>query len=108
MVSLKSWRILKMIHRSKKFTFTDTEYPVIQYYGESCLNLPLGIREEIRNDVKKYIGKKCTTLNGYEGIIIGFEDNSYYRDYYYIIFVPETKEIVYALANNAGFIETIK
>lgn len=97
-----------MIHRSKKFTFTDTEYPVIQYYGESCLNLPLGIREEIRNDVKKYIGKKCTTLNGYEGIIIGFEDNSYYRDYYYIVFVPETKEIVYALANNAGFIETIK
>lgn len=97
-----------MIYRLKEFTFTDIEYPVIQYYGESCLNLPYGIREEFREDVKKYIGKECTTLEGYRGIIIGFEDNSYYRDYYYIVFVPETKEIVYALANNSQFTETIK
>lgn len=97
-----------MIYKSKEFTCTDIEYPVIQYYGESCLNLTRGIREEIRNDIKKYLGKECTTLEGFEGIIIGLEDNSYLKEYYYIVYVPELKRVVYALANSAEFTKTIK
>lgn len=101
-----------MMHISKDSVYTSAGdyimYPVRQYYGESCLNLPYGIREEFREDAKRYIGKECTVDKGYKGVIIGFEDNSYYKDYYYIVFVPETQKIVYALANSAGFTATIK
>lgn len=97
-----------MIYKSKEFTYSDIEYPVIQYYGESCLNLTNEIREEIRDNIKKYLGKECITLEGFKGVIIGLEDNSYLKDYYYIVYVPELDRLMYVLANNPNFTETIK
>lgn len=56
----------------------------------------------------QYLGKECTTKKGKQGIIVGFEDNHAFDDYYYIIYDIEDRITVYELANNTKFVETIK
>ena len=36
------------------------------------------------------------------------EDCNSFYDYYYIVYVPESKQVVYELANSADFVKTIK
>lgn len=55
-----------------------------------------------------YLGKECTTDKGLQGIIIGIEDCNSFCDYYYIVYVPESKQVTYELANSADFVKTIK
>lgn len=43
-----------------------------------------------------------------ESVIIGIEDCNSFCDYYYIVYVPESKQVVYELANSADFVKTIK
>lgn len=43
-----------------------------------------------------------------QGIIIGIEDCNSFCDYYYIVYVPESKQVTYELANSADFVKTIK
>lgn len=42
----------------------------------------------------------------YKGIVIGFEDNNQFFDYYYI--VPELDKVVYQLCNDAEFVNSIE
>ena len=45
---------------------------------------------------------------GLQGIIVGIEDCNSFCDYYYIVYVPESKQVMYELANSADFVKTIK
>lgn len=77
----------------------------IQYYGRDAENFleSIGWHSDI-----DYLGKECTTSKGKQGIIVGFEDNDDYSDYYFIVFIPETKHLYYELANNSKFVDSIK
>ena len=50
----------------------------------------------------------CTTDKGLQGIIIGIEDCNSFCDYYYIVYVPESKQVTYELANSADFVRQLK
>lgn len=76
------------------------------YYGSSALEADVSLN--IRNSIGKYLYKDCITDEGYAGIIIGFEDNNQFFDYYYIVYVPDLKKVVYQLCNDATFINSIK
>ena len=54
---------------------------------------------------KIFIQRLC---GGHKGIIIGFEDNNQFFDYYYIVYVPELDKVVYQLCNDARFINSIE
>lgn len=45
---------------------------------------------------------------GHKGIIIGFEDNNQFFDYYYIVYIPELNKVEYQLCNDAEFTKSIK
>lgn len=70
----------------------------VQYFGKDA--------EEFLKSIKwdksiNYLGKECTTDKGLQGIIIGIEDCNSFCDYYYIVYVPESKQVTYELANSA-------
>ena len=46
--------------------------------------------------------------SGHKGIIIGFEDNNQFFDYYYIVYVPELDKVIYQLCNDAEFVNSIE
>ena len=77
------------------------------YYGISALQAVIN-HDEIRADIAKYLYKDSTTHEGHEGIIIGFEDNNQFFDYYYIVYVPELNKVEYQLCNDAEFTKSIK
>lgn len=77
------------------------------YYGISALQAVIN-HDGIRADIAKYLYKDCTTHEGHEGIIIGFEDNNQFFDYYYIVYVPELNKVEYQLCNDAEFTKSIK
>lgn len=77
----------------------------VQYFGKDA--------EEFLKSIKwdksiNYLGKECTTDKGLQGIIIGIEDCNSFCDYYYIVYVPESKQVTHELANSADFVKTIK
>lgn len=76
----------------------------IQYFGKDAEDFLESINWHSDID---YLGKECTTKHGI-GIIIGFEDNNLYNDYYYIIYLPQIDKVIYELANNTEFIDSIK
>lgn len=57
---------------------------------------------------KEVRGTDCVVDSGHKGIIIGFEDNNQFFDYYYIVYVPELDKVVYQLCNDARFINSIE
>lgn len=76
-----------------------------QYFGKDA--------EEFLKSIKwdksiNYLGKECTIDKGLQGIIVGIEDCNSFCDYYYIVYIPESKQIMYELANSADFVKTIK
>ena len=76
----------------------------VQYFGKDA--------EEFLKSIKwdksiNYLGKECTTDKGLQGIIIGIEDCNSFCDYY-IVYVPESKQVTHELANSADFVKTIK
>lgn len=52
--------------------------------------------------------RDCIVDGGRKGVIIGFEDNNQFFDYYYIVYVPELDKVVYQLCNDARFINSIE
>lgn len=52
--------------------------------------------------------RDCIVDGGRKGVIIGFEDNNQFFDYYYIVYVSELNTTVYQLANDARFINSIE
>lgn len=76
-----------------------------RYFGDDAKNFLENINWHEKSE---YIGKECITSHeGKRGIIIGFEDSQCAADYYYIVFIPDEKKIVYELANYRPFIESI-
>lgn len=75
------------------------------YWGISALQAG---HDDIRQDISKYLFRDCVVDSGHKGIIIGFEDNNQFFDYYYIVYVPELDKVVYQLCNDARFINSIK
>lgn len=69
----------------------------IQYFGEDLKNFKA--KENIKKIIIDNIYKECETYEGFRGFIIGIEDNYIYKDYYYIIWIPQTQEICYELMN---------
>ncbi len=76
-----------------------------RYFGKDAENFLESINWHTEID---YLGKECTADGDKTGIIIGFEDSESYMDYYFIIFIIETEEVVYQLANSSSFIKSIK
>lgn len=72
------------------------------YYGLSALQAVIN-HDGIRQDIAKYM--YSIVDGGRKGVIIGFEDNNQFFDYYY---VPELNTTVYQLANDARFINSIE
>lgn len=72
------------------------------YYGalQAC-------QDDIRQDIAKCLFKDCVVDSGHKGIIIGFEDNNQFFDYYYIVYVPELDKVVHQLCNDSKFINSI-
>lgn len=64
------------------------------YWGISALQAG---HDDIRQDISKYLFRDCVVDSGHKGIIIGFEDNNQFFDYYYIVYVPELDKVVYQL-----------
>ena len=62
----------------------------------------------VTKDISKYLFRDCVVDSGHKGIIIGFEDNNQFFDYYYIVYVPELDKVVYQLCNDARFINSIE
>lgn len=58
------------------------------YYGLSALQAVIN-HDGIRQDIAKYMYRDCIVDGGRKGVIIGFEDNNQFFDYYYIVYVPE-------------------
>lgn len=81
--------------------------PNTSYYGISALQAAID-HDEIRADIAKHLYKDCTTHEGNKGIIIGFEDNNQFFDYYYIVYVPQLNKVEYMLCNDAEFVNSIK
>lgn len=77
------------------------------YYGLSVLQAVIN-HDGIRQDIAKYMYRDCIVDRGRKGVIIGFEDNNQFFDYYYIVYVPELNTTVYQLANDARFINSIE
>lgn len=77
-----------------------------RYYGNSVKEMT-GVRQEFKEDAIKYLNCSCITRHNEKGVIIGFEDNKEYRDYYYIVYIPELNGIRYELANSVEFTKTI-
>lgn len=77
----------------------------ISYYGISALQA--NVPKDIQEDIAKYLFKDCTTKEG-KGIIIGFEDNEQYIDYYYIVYIPSSGKTTYELINNPDFVNSIE
>lgn len=75
------------------------------YWGISALQAG---HDDIRQDISKYLFRDCVVDSGHKGIIIGFEDNNQFFDYYYIVYVPELDKVVYQLCNDARFINSIE
>ena len=75
------------------------------YWGISALQSG---HDDIRQDISKYLFRDCVVDSGHKGIIIGFEDNNQFFDYYYIVYVPELDKVVYQLCNDARFINSIE
>lgn len=75
------------------------------YYGLSALQ---EYQDDIRQDIAKCLFKDCVVDGKYKGIVIGFEDNNQFFDYYYIVYVPELDKVVYQLCNDAEFTKSIK
>lgn len=75
-----------------------------EYYGEDAENFLESINWH--SDIE-YLGKECITSQGV-GIIIGVEDSQSASDYYFIVYIPNTREIFYQIANSQRFISTIK
>lgn len=82
---------------NKDILGNEGEFKVTKYYGESALDFACSHK---RDDVKKWLKnslfKDCIVRNQ-KGIIIGVEDNQEFNDYYLIVFIPETKEILFEL-----------
>ena len=76
-----------------------------QYYGKDAEDFLESINWHKKID---YIGRNCITDRGEEGVIIGFEDSESYMDYYYIVYIPKTGKVDYALANSASFVKNIE
>ena len=77
----------------------------VQYFGKDA--------EEFLKSIKwdksiNYLGKECTTDKRLKRIIKGTEGCHSFCDYYYIVYVPESKQVTYELANSADFVKTIK
>lgn len=73
------------------------EFKVTQYYGESALDFACSHkREDIKQWLKHSLFKDCIIKNQ-KGVVIGVEDNEEFNDYYLIIFIPETAEILFEL-----------
>lgn len=97
-----------MIRKYKTKGIFKEEKPVIQYFGKDVENID--IKEEIKKDVMKYLYKDCLVKIKSiieKGIIIGFEINQAYNDYYYIVYVPNEGTVYYMLANNSEFTKNI-
>lgn len=75
------------------------------YWGMSALQVG---QDNIRQDISKYLFRDCVVNGEHKGIIIGFEDNHQFFDYYYIVYVPELNRVVYQLCNDAKFINSIE
>lgn len=71
------------------------------YYGLSAL-------QACQDDIAKCLFKDCVVDGKYKGIVIGFEDNNQFFDYYYIVYVPELDKVVYQLCNDAEFVNSIE
>lgn len=99
-----------MIREYKTKGLFEEEQSVIQYFGEDIENIE--IREEIKERIKKYMYKECSVKLEADcteqGIIIGFEDNLAFNDYYYIVYVPAKEMTYYMLANDSEFVRGIK
>ena len=65
------------------------------YWGISAL-------QACHDDISKYLFRDSR----HKGVIIGFEDNNQFFDYYYIVYVPG--KVVYQLCNDARFINSIE
>lgn len=74
------------------------------FYGLSALQ---ACQDDIRQDIAKCLFKDCVIDSGHKGIIIGFEDNNQFFDYYYIVYVPELDKVVHQLCNDSKFINSI-
>lgn len=76
-----------------------------QYFGKDAEDFLESINWH--SDIE-YLGKECITdRDQKQGIIVGFEDSESAMDYYFIVFIPETGEVYYELANSPTFTKNI-
>lgn len=75
-----------------------------QYFGKDAEDFLESINWH--NDIE-YLGKECYTSRS-SGIIIGFEDSQSASDYYFIVYIPNIRDVHYQLANSLAFTKTIK
>lgn len=78
-----------------------------QYFGDDAINLKYSDNKIISKRIAPNINKKCR-FSDHDGIIIGFENNESYNDYYYIIYIPETREVAFRLCNDTQFVKSIE
>ena len=75
------------------------------YWGMSALQV---CHDDIHQNISKYLFRDCIVDSRHKGVIIGFEDNNQFFDYYYIVYVPELGKVVYQPCNDARFINSIE
>ena len=79
-----------------KNLYGDTgEWKVTQYLGEDALKVE---NPKVIDLIKKYLGKDVRGDKGRKGVVIGWEDNEPFLDYYYIVYYPDKEEVGYELS----------
>lgn len=80
----------------------------IQYFGKQAQEF-ISLKENQMYFMKDSLYKECvTTKDKAKGIIIGFEDNIRWSDYYFIVFIPSQNKVVYELAMDGEFRDSIQ
>lgn len=71
------------------------KFKVVTYIGSDALKWEG--REDVKNWIKESLGKVVESHQGKKGLVIGFEDNEVFADYYLIIYLPSENKLSYEL-----------
>lgn len=76
------------------------DFQITEFYGQDALGCTKD--KEFDEAIEKALFKEVVA-HGETGIVVGFEINEVWHDYYFIVFIPKLNKSMHVLANDASF-----